>query len=97
MRRVAVGDELAQLANRDPFSVPSWRSPVFRTPLGIVAVVQAVRLLVRLIRFLVRHPIAVTAVLVAVVVWRLIGWLGLVVVVLVLAAALVVWWRRLPR
>ena len=97
MRRVAVGDELAQLANRDPFSVPSWRSPVFRTPLGIVAVVQAVRLLVRLIRFLVRHPIAVTAVLVAVVVWRLTGWLGLAAVVLVLPAVLVAWRWRWPR
>jgi S-DNA-T family DNA segregation ATPase FtsK/SpoIIIE len=70
---------------------------VFRTPLGIVVIVQAVRLLVRLTRFVARHPSAMTAVLVAVVLWRLIGWLGLAAVALVLAAVLVAWRWRWPR
>ena len=45
MRRVVTGDQIAQLRNPDPFAVPAWRSPVYRTPLWIVAIVHAARLL----------------------------------------------------
>ena len=79
MRRVVTGEEIAQLRNPDPFAVPAWRSPVYRTPLAIVAVVHAARLLGRLMRFGFRHPIAVLAAIAGVVMWRVIGWAGLTV------------------
>jgi len=50
MRRVVTGEEIAQLRNPDPFAVPAWRSPVYRTPLWIVAIVHTARLLYRLVR-----------------------------------------------
>jgi S-DNA-T family DNA segregation ATPase FtsK/SpoIIIE len=96
MRRVVTGDQVAQLRNLDPFAVPAWRSPVYRTPLGFVAIIQAARLAGRLIRFLARHPIAITATLILVVLWRLIGCLGLLTVVLVLVVTVVVWRWRFP-
>jgi len=40
MRRVVTGEELAQLYNPDPFAMPRWRSPVYRTPLGIILLVK---------------------------------------------------------
>jgi len=96
MRRVVTGDQVAQLRNRDPFAVPAWRSPVYRTPLGFVAIIQAARLTGRLIRFLARHPVAVMAVLIGAVLWRVIGWPSLAAVVLALVAAVVVWRWRFP-
>ena len=50
MRRVVTGDQIAQLRNPDPFAVPAWRSPVYRTPLAIVAIVHFVRMIVWLVR-----------------------------------------------
>ena len=32
MRKVVTGEELAQLYNPDPFAMPRWRAPVYRTP-----------------------------------------------------------------
>ena len=94
MRRVVTGEEIAQLRNPDPFAPPAWRSPVYRTPLWIVAIVHAARLLYRLVRFLARHPVLVLAVIVSVLMWRVIGWLGLVVLAVSIATVLVVWrWR----
>jgi DNA segregation ATPase FtsK/SpoIIIE, S-DNA-T family len=94
MRRVVTGDEIAQLRNPDPFAVPAWRSPVYRTPLWIVAVVHFVRMIVWLVRFGFRHPVLVSAAVIGVLMVRVIGWLGLVVLAGILAAALVVWWWR---
>ena len=48
MRRVVTGDDIAQVRNPDPFAVPAWRSPVYRTPLPIVAIVHGSRDLKRL-------------------------------------------------
>jgi hypothetical protein len=56
MRKVVTGSQVAQLRNPDPFAVPAWRSPVYRTPGFIVALAQLVRLLWRLARFVLRHP-----------------------------------------
>jgi DNA segregation ATPase FtsK/SpoIIIE, S-DNA-T family len=94
MRRVVTGEEIAQLRNPDPFAVPAWRSPVYRTPLAIVAIVHLVRMIVWLVRFGFRHPVLVLAAVVAVVMWRVIGWLGLVALAVSIAAVLVVWWWR---
>ena len=96
MRRVVTGDDIAQVRNPDPFAVPAWRSPVYRTPLWIVAIVHFVRMIVWLVRFLFRHPVLVLAVIVGVLMWRVIGWLGLVVLAVSIAAVLVVWRWRFP-
>ena len=37
-----MGEQLAQVDNRDPFAVPVWRSPVYRTPEPVIMVVQLV-------------------------------------------------------
>ena len=96
MRRVVTGDDIAQVRNPDPFAVPAWRSPVYRTPLWIVVIVHTVRLLARLVRFGFRHPVLVLAVVVGVLMWRVIGWLGLVILAVSIAAVLVVWRWRFP-
>jgi S-DNA-T family DNA segregation ATPase FtsK/SpoIIIE len=94
MRRVVTGEEIAQLRNPDPFAVPAWRSPVYRTPLWIVAIVHAARLLLWLVRFAARNPVLVLAAVIGVLMWRATGWLGLVVLAVSIAVGLVVWqWR----
>src|SRR5689334_13606608 len=74
MRQVATGDPPVQPRKQDPFAVPARRAPVVRPPLGFVALVQAARVVGRLVRFLFRHPIAVLAVIVGILVWRETGW-----------------------
>jgi S-DNA-T family DNA segregation ATPase FtsK/SpoIIIE len=96
MRRVVTGDQIAQLRNPDPFAVPAWRSPVYRTPLWIVAIVHIVRMIVWLVRFVCRHPVLVLAVIAGVLMWRVTGWLGLVVLAVSLAAVLALWRWRFP-
>jgi DNA segregation ATPase FtsK/SpoIIIE, S-DNA-T family len=96
MRRVVTGDQIAQLRNPDPFAAPAWRSPVYRTPLWIVAIVHFVRLIVWLVRFLFRHPIGVLAAIAGVLMWRLLGWLGVIVLAVSIAALLVLWRWRFP-
>ena len=39
-----MGEQLAQVDNRDPFAAPVWRSPVYRTPEPVIIVVQLLRL-----------------------------------------------------
>jgi DNA segregation ATPase FtsK/SpoIIIE, S-DNA-T family len=96
MRRVVTGEEIAQLRNPDPFAVPAWRSPVYRTPLAIVAIVHFMRMIARLVRFLFRHPVLVTAAIVGVLMWRMTGWLSLAVLTVSIAAVLAVWRWRFP-
>ena len=95
-RRVVTGDDIAQVRNPDPFAVPAWRSPVYRTPLAIVAIVHFVRMIVWLVRFGFRHPVLVLAVIVGVLMWRVTGWLDLVVLAVSITAVLVVWRWRFP-
>src|SRR5262245_46559099 len=96
MRRVVTGDQLAQLRHPDPFAVPAWRSPVYRTPLAIVAIVHFARIVGRSIRFLARHPVLVLAVVIGVLMWRMTGWLGLAVLTVSIAAVLAMWRWRFP-
>src|SRR5262249_61025304 len=91
MRKVVTGSPVAQLRNPDPFAVPAWRSPVYRTPFALVAAVQAARLTWRLARFLTRHPIAALAVLAGGLLWGGLGWPGALGLALSIAVALVVW------
>ena len=96
MRKVVTGDRVVQLRNPDPFAVPAWRSPVYRTPFGFVVLVQAARLLWRLIRFPARHPIAVLAAGTGVVLWRVTGWPGVTALAASTAGLLALWWWRFP-
>jgi DNA segregation ATPase FtsK/SpoIIIE, S-DNA-T family len=96
MRRVVTGDQIAQLRNPDPFAVPTWRSPVYRTPLPIVAIVHFTRMIVWLVRFLSRHPVMVLVAIVGVLIWRVTGWLGPLVLAVSLAAVLPAWRWRFP-
>src|SRR2546430_14515411 len=73
MRRVVTGDDIAQVRNPDPFAVPAWRSPVYRTPLWIVAIVHATRLLYRLGRLLAPHPGLGPATIAGGLMWRGVG------------------------
>jgi hypothetical protein len=96
MRKVVTGEQVAQLHNHDPFAVPLWRAPVYRTPFVFVAIVQAARLMARLVRFLARHPAGTVSVVVTVLLWRAIGWAGLTALAVSVAALLAVWRRRFP-
>jgi DNA segregation ATPase FtsK/SpoIIIE, S-DNA-T family len=96
MRRVVTGDQIAQLRNPDPFAVPAWRSPVYRTPLWIVAIVHFVRMIVWLVRFALRHPVTVLAVVIGVLMCRVTGWLGLLVLAVTITAVLALWRWRFP-
>jgi hypothetical protein len=58
MRKVVTGEELAQIYNPDPFAMPRWRAPVYRTPFGIILVAKLFKLLGWLIRMIARHPLA---------------------------------------
>jgi S-DNA-T family DNA segregation ATPase FtsK/SpoIIIE len=96
MRRVVTGDQIAQLRNPDPFAVPAWRSPVYRTPFVIVAVVQFARAIGWLIRFLARNSVLVLAVIAGALIWRVTGWLGLSVLAVSVTVVFVVWRWRFP-
>src|SRR5262249_33820286 len=97
MRKVVTGSQVAQLRNPDPFAVPAWRSPVYRTPFLIVAAVQAARLAWRLLRFVLRHPAAVACGIAAVLAWRLIGGALPATAAGCVAGVLAVWRWRFPR
>ncbi len=43
MRDRVTGEQYAQVDNPDPFAPPVWRSPVYRTPEGLIYLVQALR------------------------------------------------------
>ena len=96
MRRIVTGEQIAQLTNPDPFAVPVWRAPVYRTPGWIIAVVQLARLLGWLARLIVRHPVADAVLAVLVLAWLNAGWPGLVALVLIVAVVLAGWRWRWP-
>jgi S-DNA-T family DNA segregation ATPase FtsK/SpoIIIE len=102
MREKVTGEQYAQVGNPDPFAPPVWRSPVYRTPEGVIYLVQAVRGLWRLIWFLLRHPLLDLAAGTLFLFWRATGWAGLVVLAAVLTSGLAglriwrpVWFARL--
>ena len=96
MRRVVTGEELAQLQNPNPFAMPRWRAPVYRTPLGIILAVKFVKLLAWIIRMLFRHPLAASVLALAAVIWLDLGWVTLVALVLAVIVLLAVWWWFWP-
>ena len=96
MRKVVTGSQVAQLRNPDPFAVPAWRSPVYRTPGFIVVLAQLVRLLRRLARFIARHPF--TAAVTAFLAWLYVtaGWSVLAILACAVVLVLAVWRWRWP-
>ena len=101
MRNVT-GEQIAQVDNPDPFAPPVWRSPVYRTPEFVIWLVQLVRLVARVVWFVLRHPLLDAAAGLVALVWLRAGWPGGTVVVAVVAAGLVVlrmawphWFARL--
>src|SRR5262245_2181099 len=96
MRAPVAGEYLAQVRNPDPFAVPAWRSPVYRTSAWIIIVVQLARLAWRLARFLARHPVADTIVAVLVLAWLYVGWPAVAGLVIGPAVLIGVWRWRWP-
>ena len=91
MRKIVTGEQIAQLTNPDPFAVPAWRAPVYRTPGWIITLVQLARFLVWLARLIVRHPLAATVAADLVLAWLNVGWLGLVLLAAWAGVVLAVW------
>jgi DNA segregation ATPase FtsK/SpoIIIE, S-DNA-T family len=96
MRRVVTGEELAQLTNPDPFAMPRWRAPVYRTPFGIIVLVKVARLLAWVVRLAVRHPLAASVLALTAAIWVKLGWVTLVVLVLAAVVMLACWWWFWP-
>ena len=90
------GQQLAQVENPDPFAPPVWRSPIYHTPGWIIVIVQLVRVLIALVRFLARHPLLDLALAVEAFAWSLAGWSGPVTLTATVTAALVAWRWRWP-
>ena len=85
--RDVTGEQIAQVDNPDPFASPVWRSPVYRTPESMIWLVQLLRLLARVVWFVLRHPLLDAAAGLVVAHLAAAGWPG----VTVLAAC----WRAL--
>jgi S-DNA-T family DNA segregation ATPase FtsK/SpoIIIE len=96
MRNKVLGEQLAQVDNPDPFAPPVWRSPVYRTPEGVIWVVQLVRLLARVIWFVIRHPYLDLVAGIVAMVWLNGGWPAVVGLAASVVVTLAVWWWRFP-
>jgi S-DNA-T family DNA segregation ATPase FtsK/SpoIIIE len=89
------GEQYAQVDNADPFAAPVWRSPVHRTPEWVIWLVQLIRLLCRVLWFLIRHPLLDAAAGLVILTWAQAAWPGVVILVSATLAALValrLWW-----
>jgi S-DNA-T family DNA segregation ATPase FtsK/SpoIIIE len=91
MRRVVTGEELAQIYNPDPFAMPRWRAPVYRTPFGIILLMKFARLLGWIARLIARHPLAASVLALTAVTWVKLGWVTLVALVLAVIVMLACW------
>jgi S-DNA-T family DNA segregation ATPase FtsK/SpoIIIE len=76
--RNVTGEQIAQIDNTDPFAPPVWRSPVHRTPEGVIWLVQLLRLLWRVIWFLITHPLLDAVAGAIILTWLKLRWPGLV-------------------
>jgi hypothetical protein len=99
LRRPVSGEQLAQVDNPDPFAVPVWRSPVYRTPHVVIWTAQLMRLIWRVVRFAAVHPLVDATAGLLVFTWLKLGWPGLatVVVALVLVVSFTLIALRLLR
>ena len=76
-RNWVMGEQLAQVDKRDPFAIPVWRSPVYRTPEGVIMIVQLIRLIWRVLWFALTHPAVDAVAALIVVTWLGLSWPGL--------------------
>ncbi len=90
------GEQLAQVDNPDPFAPPVWRSPVYHTPGWIITLVQLVRLIIAVVRFLARHPVLDLVAAVLLWSWSQAGWPGPVILTATVVAMLTAWRWRWP-
>jgi DNA segregation ATPase FtsK/SpoIIIE, S-DNA-T family len=97
MRRIVTGEDLGQLYNPDPFAMPRWRAPVYRTPLGIILAAKVVKLLAWIVRIVARHPLVTSVLALAAVIWLDLGWVVLVALVLAVVVMLAAWRWFWPR
>src|ERR1700677_1494101 len=91
MRKVVTGEQVTQIYNPDPFAMPVWRAPVYRTPLGIILAVKFCRALAWLVRLTFRHPVATGVLAVLALTWINTGWPGVVGLVLAVLVTLAAW------
>src|SRR5262249_17188301 len=75
------GEQYAQVDNAGPFAPAVWPSPVHRTPEWIIWLAQLLRLLYRVIRFVIRHPLLDVAAGVLVLAWHQAGLPGVIAAV----------------
>jgi DNA segregation ATPase FtsK/SpoIIIE, S-DNA-T family len=92
-----VAGQLAQVDNPDPFAPPVWRSPVYETPSAAIWLVQFLRLLWRLIWFVITHPVLDALCAVGVYSWLWFGWHGPVALVVLVAGSLLALRMLSPR
>jgi len=90
------GQQLAQIDNPDPFAPPVWRSPVYHTPGWVITIVQLIRAIVAVLKFLARHPLLDLEIAVLVLAWRLAGWTGPVIPTSAVTVILIGWRVRWP-
>ena len=92
MRKVITGEQVAQIYNRDPFALPILRAPIYKTPAGIIALVQLFRLLAWIVRLVARHPVAGGVLAVLAFMWVNLGWPG-VAALMACAVVILATWR----
>jgi S-DNA-T family DNA segregation ATPase FtsK/SpoIIIE len=97
MPRYISGEQLAQLDNPDPFASPAWRSPVHRTPEGLILAVQFFRTLWHITRFIARHPLLDAWAALITITWLKAGWPGITALAGTVTVALVVLRLARPR
>ena len=90
-RKLGPGENVAVEAQRDPFAAPKWAPPVWHMPEGLVLLVNAVRVLVRTVVFLVRNIVPVCVVSGLGWLGYRFGWLVPVLVLALIAVGLGVW------
>jgi len=95
-RPYVAGDQLAQVTNPDPFAPPIWRSPVHRTPETAIWTVQLLRLLWRLIKFAVTHPLLDAVAGTILLTWARFGAPGVLALIALTGAGLLVMRRVWP-
>ena len=86
-RNGVMGEQLAQVDNRDPFA-PRSGGPRVPHPGAVIFVVQLIRLLWRVLWFALTHPLADAAATLIVVIWLGLGWPGVAGLALAAGAAL---------
>jgi S-DNA-T family DNA segregation ATPase FtsK/SpoIIIE len=89
------GEQIAQVTNPDPFAIPVWRSPVYRTSLLVIVCVQVARLAGKTYRLVRHHPV-LTLTTALWWLWRRFGWPAPVFLASVIVTMAGVWWCLWP-